>query len=112
MRENDGVDLMRRTRQRLPVAFPPLLQSLEQTAVHEHLKVSGVDQVLGTGDCACSTQELDIGHSASFLVICNLYWSRIVRPVYFRDASVVDGHINRPAADFNSGCDLSMSGNS
>ena len=49
-------------------------------------------------------------HSLSSL-ICNLYWSPIVRPLYFRHASVVDGHINRSAADFDSGCDLSMSGN-
>ena len=68
MGENDGVNLTRRNGQIGPVALTPFLLALEKAAIDENLKTflpstidAGIDQVLGAGDDAGSTQELKIG---------------------------------------------------
>jgi len=68
MGENDCIDFFCGNRSVLPVALTPFLLALEKAAIDENLKTflpstidAGIDQVLGAGDDAGSTQELKIG---------------------------------------------------
>src|ERR1700686_685990 len=69
VRENDRVDLLGRNRRISPVALAPLFRPLKKTAVHENLEaalagwISGVDQMLRSGNGSRRAQKLDVGQA-------------------------------------------------
>jgi hypothetical protein len=50
VREDDGVDVARLERERLPVAFAKFLETLKKTAVDEHPVGARIKKMLGAGD--------------------------------------------------------------
>ena len=68
VRQNDRINLLRRNRQFLPVAFAPFLLPLEQPAIDQHLNSllavaveRSVDEVLGTSHSPSRAEKLDVG---------------------------------------------------
>ena len=57
---SDGID-----RQRLPIAQPQLLESLEQAAIDQDLVAAGLEQVLGAGHRARRPHEGELCHNVS-----------------------------------------------
>ena len=55
--ENDRMDLARRDRQRLPVAFAQFLEPLEEPAVDQNTHARGVEEVLRAGDGSRGAEE-------------------------------------------------------
>src|ERR1019366_8000828 len=65
VRQDDGVNRIRRYRQVLPVALPPFFLSLEETAVHQCLQrwraiVVDMDQMLRAGNHSGRAEKLDV----------------------------------------------------
>jgi hypothetical protein len=62
VREDHRIDGVCGNRQRLPIPFTQLLQTLKQTAVDEHAVASCVEEMLGAGDGACGAKECQRWH--------------------------------------------------
>src|SRR3569832_2205912 len=61
----EGIDV---ERQRLPVAQSQLLEALKEPAVDQNSVLTGVQQLLGAGDCACRAQERELRHGVSSVI--------------------------------------------
>ena len=57
MREENGINIGRRYRERLAIAQPQLLEALKQAAVDKHLAVVRFDEIFGSGHCADTAQK-------------------------------------------------------
>ena len=71
MSENDRVDLTRRNRHILPIAFTPFFLALKESAINQDLKAifaaricAGVNQVLGAGHGPRRAKKLDVGQAS------------------------------------------------
>ena len=62
VRQDDGIDLSRGNRELLPVAQPQVLESLEQTAIHEHALAAVLEQIFRPGHRAGSTHKRQVSH--------------------------------------------------
>jgi hypothetical protein len=57
MGEHDGVQVLNRQLERVPVVQTQLLIALEQAAIDQDMQVSMLQQVFTAGDRACGAQE-------------------------------------------------------
>src|SRR5262245_50034430 len=78
--QHDGVNRVCADRERLPIPFAKVLESLEQTGVDEHTLAARFNQVLGAGDRARRSEKCECQEWAP---LARLWLSAL--PLYCRD---------------------------
>jgi hypothetical protein len=125
VRQDHGIDGVRRDGQVLPVSVTPLFLALKEAAIYEHLESPGafvfnVDEMFGTGDDACRPEKLDVvqaclasrtsdgctprrlgSASRELMSRRRRHLVDIVLDVGLRHAAVIDGDVVRGNAHFD-----------
>src|SRR5947209_14886599 len=89
VRQDDCVDRICGNGQRLPIVLAPLLHTLEEPTIHQHLRLPGVDEVLRAGDAACRAEKLDVCHALT---------------IYLMSASLSFGSVSGTLPSFTRAC--------